>query len=155
MFVKKTYISGFYLDKYNIEKNLSNYVFDDEFENNENPIDSLHTFLQGACDIFAESLNKKFGYQIYKISNKHYYCKAKKDNEIYYIDVRGITNDFETFKKSLYDSNVDLQEEILVENEDFSNEHYEEASYYSNIVINEHPEWYDLNMLKTEKVNVI
>lgn len=153
--MKEIFMSGFYFDKNNIEKKLRNYFFDDVFENNESPIDTLYVFLQGACDIFAESLNKKFGYPIYKISNKHYYCKAKKDNEIYYIDVRGITNDFEIFKNSLFDSNVDLQEEILVENEDFSNEHYEEASYYSNIVINEHPEWYDLNMLKTEKVNVI
>ena len=59
-------------------------------------------FLHGYCHIFAYALYQKFGYDIYELSNSSdnviHWCCISKYNEIdVYIDVRGITSNFNEF----------------------------------------------------------
>ena len=71
---------------------------------NLNPYDFLH----GYCHIFALALHNQFHYPIYVIKNSnneivHFYCKDIFKDKPIYIDVRGITNDFDTFANEFED----------------------------------------------------
>ena len=137
-------VTGFYLDELNIETNLRNIT---KLKNEVELFDSLYVYLQGACDIFAEALNKEYGYPIYKIGSVHYYCKEIKDGETFYIDIRGITNNKETFKRSLYNPNVNMESETLVQDESFCCEIHDELSKESTLIIEEYRNYYDLNLI--------
>ena len=57
-------------------------------------------FLMGYCHIFAFALHKRFGYDVYSFSNNsfvHWCCISEKNNNNFYIDVRGITDDYLEF----------------------------------------------------------
>ena len=84
-----------------------------------NPPENItpYDFLHGYCLIFALALHKKFQYSIYVIKNEnnaivHYYCKPTYKDKPLYIDVRGITNDFDAF--------ADEFEDFIEKNEIFS-----------------------------------
>lgn len=61
------------------------------------PMDYLH----GKCDVFASFIKRHLGYPIYAIKKDghivHVFNMVEKNGENLYIDVRGITNDFEEF----------------------------------------------------------
>ncbi len=61
-----------------------------------NPYDFLH----GNCDIFAEILHEKYGYELEYaecLGLVHAYCVTEIDGMTCYIDVRGICCDYEEF----------------------------------------------------------
>lgn len=61
-------------------------------------------FRQGSCQLFALALHDTFGYTVYEISDnlsKHWFCKKTIGKDTFYIDVRGITNDFCAFIATL------------------------------------------------------
>lgn len=64
-----------------------------------------YEFLHGYCDSFATALHKKYGYPIEAIYNGHLthaYCVVERDGVKYYIDARGITNDWGEFITEFY-----------------------------------------------------
>ena len=61
-----------------------------------------YDFLHGCCDVFAIILHEKYGYSLEYVEwlgLVHAYCVAKHDNREYYIDVRGVCSDYNTFFK--------------------------------------------------------
>ena len=61
-------------------------------------LDNADVFRQGVCQLFAYALNQKFNYPVFIITvdgRFHIFCKSEDGK--YYIDVRGITPDFEKF----------------------------------------------------------
>ena len=59
-------------------------------------------FLHGLCHIFAYALHKKFNYDIYELRSEadsiiHWYCIYEYNGNTVYIDVRGITTNYEEF----------------------------------------------------------
>ncbi len=76
---------------------------------------SAYNFLHGDCNIFAQHLNEKYGYQVGALfeCNQmreddlnliHMFCIQQQDGQTVYIDVRGKCDDFLTFMKEFYDS---------------------------------------------------
>lgn len=72
-------------------------MFSDEYSfiNGDNPSD----FIEGWCLTFATVLSNRFGYDIEYLYNRsdklvHAYCKTVKDGKTYFIDVRGVTEDY-------------------------------------------------------------
>lgn len=62
------------------------------------------SFRQGSCQLFALALHDVFEYPVFELSfnhSHHWFCKTTKGDRQYYIDVRGITNDFCKFRKTL------------------------------------------------------
>ena len=71
---------------------------------NEWVYENADDFRQGSCQLFALALHHIFGYSSYIInedSSNHYFCKKSCGGTTYYIDVRGITTDFNRFSESL------------------------------------------------------
>lgn len=86
-----------------------NYVDDYSFNRGSNETSSMGKwgFLHGSCDLFAKRLNQVYGYPIYSIySNKdelvHAFCICEVDGFVFFIDVRGFTNDFNEFINEFY-----------------------------------------------------
>jgi hypothetical protein len=72
----------------------------------ENLCWSAWLLLNGCCNIFATELRKALGYEVFIIEqiNKkgfHVFCQACMDNDWYYIDVRGVTTNFDEFLKGI------------------------------------------------------
>ena len=77
-------------------------------------------FLSCSCDIFAYVLHLRFGYDIYYVINEsgsifHCCCILDYDSCRFYIDVRGITNNFDEFL-SYY--NIDFSSSIEIQKVD-------------------------------------
>ncbi len=91
----------------------------DEFDFTFSANDMLHGF----CDIFAEVLAKKFNpnYQVYSLLDPsdgyltHCYCMLSDSDKKYYIDVRGITDNFNEFISEFADF-VDTKDEQELSN---------------------------------------
>ena len=66
---------------------------------NITPLDFMH----GHCESFAVALNQLFGYSTYRLMDDdfgqylHSFCLVKRKGLNYYIDVRGITCNYEKF----------------------------------------------------------
>lgn len=63
---------------------------------------SAYDFLHGYCDIFAKRIHDQFSLPMYAIYSEsgdmvHCFCKINADGRDYYIDVRGITDDYTEF----------------------------------------------------------
>lgn len=88
-----------------------------------NPL-STHDLLHGYCTTFAKLLHRKYGYPVYKIEKKngnyiHCFCTAIWNGITYYIDVRGITNNYDEFISEFEDfvsKEESLQCTVPVEN---------------------------------------
>lgn len=104
--------------------NISDEVLDDE----SFVVFDADDFRQGACHIFAHELTKKYGYPVFVIekdANPHIFCKSKDGR--YYIDVRGVTDDFSEFIRTLeyfYDTE-DKSEPYEFLREDFEEKYTE------------------------------
>lgn len=61
-------------------------------------------FLMGSCQLFSYALMNAFGYIPYEIrdnsNNIHCFCQSKYQGKRVYIDVRGITSDFDEFLRT-------------------------------------------------------
>ena len=99
------YRNGFYIKLDELNEEFEDYDFDFSFLENEISYKRITPdwFLHGNCDIFACYLHEKYGYEIKAIyeydSNQliHVYCTAEINNKTVYIDVRGITDDWNEF----------------------------------------------------------
>lgn len=81
------------------DKTITKLLDDD---NSEFILDNADVFRQGVCQLFAYALHKTYKYPVYKLSvNRGFHIFCKSENGKYYIDVRGITSDFEKFIKDL------------------------------------------------------
>lgn len=68
---------------------------------------SAEDFLHGICHIFAYALHQKFGYDILELksnsgSTVHWCCISNYNGKEIYIDVRGVTSDFDEFLFEFY-----------------------------------------------------
>ena len=65
---------------------------------------SADDFRQGSCELFALALQRNYQYQVYELRDGfsvHCFCKTVVDEKTAYIDVRGITFDFNAFVHEL------------------------------------------------------
>lgn len=98
--------SGFYETvEVDIEKVLRDISFP-EGEMEEFPYGSPHDFLQGSCELFAYALKQRFGYEICEVRNSdggnpHWFGRVKRQELIFYVDVRGMTTDYDLFLSGL------------------------------------------------------
>lgn len=83
---------------------------DEKYLHELNPYDYLH----GRCDTFAEFLYKRYDYPAYMIKNPdtdklvHCFNMVCFNNTNYYIDIRGITTDYEEFMSEFEDFVPDI-----------------------------------------------
>ena len=100
---REHYHKGFYIEgEQNVEKHL--WVIKNP-RNDYNiiaPYLDAQIFLRGSCDLFAFALNKEFGFKPYAfvpLDNKdgliHCFCVSSYLGRPAYVDVRGVTTDFE------------------------------------------------------------
>lgn len=76
--------------------------FFDEPDDEDFPYCSAYQLLCGSCHLFALSLNKILGHNVYVIEGIndrgfHVFCQINKHKEWYYVDARGITSSFGEF----------------------------------------------------------
>lgn len=70
----------------------------------------MYVFLHGFCDVFAYRLREKYDYDIcFNYEDEectqliHAYCVCTINDKLYYIDIRGITDDYDEFFKEFED----------------------------------------------------
>lgn len=116
---------------------------------------STYDLLHGYCTTFATLLHKKYGYTVYKIEKKngdyiHCFCTAIWNGITYYIDVRGITNNYDEFISEFEDfvsKEESLQYTVPVEN--FKND-YPFAMELASKVESYFKEYYDFELFQKE-----
>ena len=99
------YRNGFYIKLDELNEEFEDYDYSFDFLENEISYKRITPdwFLYGNCDIFACYLHEKYGYEmkaIYEYDSEqliHVYCIAEINNKTVYIDVRGITDDWNEF----------------------------------------------------------
>ena len=98
------YRNGFYIKMDELNEEYEDYEYDFNFLEDEISYKNITPdwFLHGNCDIFACYLHEKYGYEmkaIYDCDGEliHVYCTAEINDETVYIDVRGITDDWDEF----------------------------------------------------------
>ena len=112
-------------------------------------------FLMGCCEIFSTVLYEKYGYIPYQAeggSSVHCFCIVEIENDVYYIDVRGITksaadiadNRFFTFSEQ---DVLSAKRQLL----DTPEEEYEEYFKAARILIENNPDIYCIESV-TNKV---
>lgn len=100
---REHYHKGFYIEG---EKNVEKHLETIKNPRNDyaviNPYSDAQIFLRGSCDLFALALNKEFGFKPYAFvppNNKdgliHCFCVSSYLGRPAYVDVRGVTTDFE------------------------------------------------------------
>ena len=151
----RVHMSNEYLTKKELEhkdirkylSKISNYIdiSDEILEDDEFVVDDADEYRQGICQLFAYELNQKYGYPVFiikKDKHPHIFCKSKDGK--YYIDVRGITDDFTEFLQSLeysYDTDVKVEPYEFVE-EDFKEKYTKIYEVFARIIIQEDIERY-------------
>ncbi|MBE2989098.1 hypothetical protein IMK14_00255 [Sneathia sp. DSM 16630] len=110
-------------------------------------LDNADVFKQGVCQLFAYALNQKFNYPVFIITvdeRFHIFCKLEDGK--YYIDVRGITLDFEKFIKGteVPYMPVDISVPYSFVEEDFNGEYHYTGLLFAKAVIYEDEERYRL-----------
>lgn len=162
--MQRPFINGYYLfqcpkcelDKVTIPQFMA------EIDTNQdagNHYTSASDFLMGSCQLFALALHKKFGYTVYEIIRKkdlndpdidsliHAFCKFQCDGVDLYVDVRGVTSEYDKFLKgvilpegeacairprNLKKDTADLSETDIW------------ATCFASYIIDQHPEYYSL-----------
>lgn len=111
------------------------------------PYAAASDFLMGSCQLFALELNRKFGYPIYAIILKgqmiHCFCQVRRDETTFYIDVRGITNNYSDF---LLETNVSEEDDFTIQEYkvDLSDEWVEIGLKFARLLIEKNPEYYKI-----------
>ena len=115
---KKHMKYGFYTELEELREDEPEEEFDFGFMENESYINqdpnknfkyvSAYDFLHGYCFEFALALNEMFGYEIECIMGEeneliHAYCILKENGHNIYIDVRGYTDEYDTFIEEFED----------------------------------------------------
>ena len=99
------YRNGFYVKLDELNEEFEDYDYSFDFLENEVSYSRITPdwFLHGNCDIFACYLHEKYGYEmkaVYEYDSEeliHAYCTAEVNNKTVYIDIRGITDDWNEF----------------------------------------------------------
>lgn len=100
---REHYHKGFYIEG---EKNVEQHLRSIENARKDyeiiNPYFDAQIFLRGSCDLFALALNKEFGFKAYAFAPPnhrcgliHCFCISTYLGRPAYVDVRGVTTDFE------------------------------------------------------------
>lgn len=83
----------------------------------------MYKYLHGCCDYFAEALSQVFGYEVDSLRNNrgliHAYCIFCENEITYYIDARGITDDYEEF---IQEFSEELNESCILKKSNSSKE---------------------------------
>ena len=109
-------------------------------------------FLHGSCQLFSLALHKNFGYNAYKITwegrHIHYFCMIDLGKHKIYIDVRGMTTDFNefvlTFCPGLLHSPYSIEPQNIAEDERLNNEGDLTGYAFANEIIEKCPSFYAL-----------
>ena len=117
------------------DKNITELV---DNNNSDFVLDNADIFRQGVCQLFAYALNKKYKYPVFKITVNgafHIFCKAEDGK--FYIDVRGITSDFDEFIKGINVSytSVDSSEPYSFKDEDLTKEYHDIGLQFARAII--------------------
>lgn len=110
-------------------------------------------FLHGYCHIFAYALYQKFGYEIYEISNSsesviHWCCISKYDGIDVYIDVRGITSNFNEFLNEFQpDIGAKPKMKIIDDIEKYNDEWIQELLDFANELIDRYYDYYSIDLI--------
>ena len=97
--------TGYWLEFDGQTKNVAiNNLFNNDRNNYDDidALDQINEFLYEYCEVFAVALHQHFGYKIeylYDTNNQlvHAYCILSIGGKIHYIDIRGITDDWDEF----------------------------------------------------------
>ncbi len=126
----------------------------EEINDPESPYEDASIFLHGSCNLFAFTLQRKYGYnginlQLPKNSNAHYFCKSKYNGKTFYIDVRGITTNLNEIISEFIHKNenykiipYDFAEEKVLKKEDVYGIKFAEQ------IIEDNLEFYDIKKYK-------
>lgn len=118
-----------------IEKDLDTYF----------PFKDADAFRQGACQLFADALKKRFGHKVYIIESGnafHIFCKSE-DGRLY-IDVRGKTPSFNEFVQGLFGINneTDNSQEYKFVDSDFNQPFHDIGRKFAEAIIRNDEERY-------------
>lgn len=101
-------------------------------------------FLHGLCHVFAYALHQKFGYQVIEIKNNsgtmvHWFCTHRYKGKKIYIDVRGMTSDFNCFiNEFMPDIGIEYDQRIINNFFEYSDEWEEEQIVFAEEIINKY-----------------
>lgn len=107
-------------------------------------------FLHGICHVFAYTLHQRFGYDILEIENEsgtttHWCCLSKYRGKDLYIDVRGMTTDF---NEVLWDfrPNIDNHpvKRIIEDLSPYEDEWEDDTIKFANELIDKYFDYYSL-----------
>ena len=156
------YRNGFYIKLDELNEEYEDYEYDFDFLENEVSYKNITPdwFLHGNCDIFACYLHEKYGYEmeaVYEYNSKydalqliHAYCTAEINNKTVYIDVRGITDDWDEFIEEFDDWYSD---DCLIETFDVPEYYLKAKKENDNIFMAakaieyENEDFYDVNFI--------
>lgn len=110
-------------------------------------LDNADVFRQGVCQLFAYALNEKYKYPVFIMTVDrcfHIFCKSKDGK--YYVDVRGITSDFNRFISGtdISYTPVDISEPYSFAKEDLEGDYYDIGLQFARGIINADEERYKL-----------
>lgn len=129
----------------------------------EGTTESAYSYLHGNCAFFALALAKKFGYDIHVLwaispvtftsCFCHAYCSFDYHGDTYYVDIRGITNDYDEMIKEFEISCVDIDKErgFVCDDKFFEKTEYIKCHYKKTLVsqamkfIKANPSFYSFN----------
>lgn len=121
-----------------------------ELKNGEHIYYDASIFLHGLCHIFAYVLHQKFGYDIYEIKNesgtmKHWCCISTYNDKEIYIDVRGITTDYNEVLSD-FQPNIGLNPSMkkILNLSDYDDEWEEDIVMFANEIIDKYYSYYSL-----------
>lgn len=153
---RKIFHNGHYLSA-NIDQSLKevrNSKYSEIKCDDEDAIDyhyeTADIFLHGSCQLFSLALHNIFGYDAYKITwdglHKHYFCMIDLDKTKIYIDVRGMTTDFNefvrTFCPGLLYIPYSIEPQNIAEDEDLNAEGDVTGYAFANEIIERYQSFY-------------
>lgn len=143
------FYKGFYLlgdiEKELSEIKLEKFIDIGDVDLSECPYDDANVFLHGSCQLFADKLSRTFNYEKYQLVDDkermiHVFCMLKKNSEIYYIDVRGITTDKVEFLSEFLKGTIEKYNDPI----DFNEEWLMYGLKFAEDIIEKHKEFYQI-----------
>ena len=137
-------------------KNVRNSKYSEIRCDDEDAVDyqyeTADIFLHGSCQLFSLALYKRFGYEAFKITwegrHIHYFCMIDVCRTKIFIDVRGMTTDFNefvsTFCPGLLHSPYSIEPQNIAEDEGLSAEGDVTGYAFANEIIERYTHFYSL-----------
>ena len=156
---RKTFHNGHYISA-NIDQSLTevcNSKYGEIKCDDEDAVDyryeTADIFLHGSCQLFSLALHKNFGYNAYKITwegrHIHYFGMIDLGKHKIYIDVRGMTADFNEFVFTFYPGLLNIPYSIEPQNiteDEMLNDEGDVTGYaFANEIIKRYPSIYSLS----------